>query len=202
MVWTTRLWFIFTLAVLLLLLPRPRVAHSRPVPMAIQSGPEIGQESPAFDPQHVWGPDRGTHACPMCKYGYIQGVLYWVSSDDHWDEVKKWARFLDEESQKRGTGRFKAYLIYTNPNLKPLKDVEKQLTLLAQELSLRQIAVTYVPSPTDSATAVLNKINPGARNTVIVYKKRRVFDKLINCEPNESNLKRLLASVDSAEKLK
>ncbi len=201
MVWTTRPWLIYTLAVLLLL-PISRVAHARPAPVPIQSGPDIGQESPAFDPQHVWGPDRETHACPMCKYGYIQGVLYWVSSDDHWEEVKKWARFLDEESQRRGTERFKAYLIYTNPNSKPLKEVERQLIRLAQELSLKQIAVTYVPSPTDSATAALNKINPRARNTVIVYKKRKVFDKLVDCEPNESNLKRLLASVDSAEKIK
>lgn len=168
----------------------------------IPSGLDIGQESPAFDPQHVWGPDRGSHACPMCKYGYIQGVLYWVNTDDNWEEVKKWAGFLDQESARRGDERFKAYLIYTNPNLKPLKEVEKQLTRLAQELSLKQIAVTYVPSPTDRATAALNKINPKAKNTIIVYKKRTVFDKFVNFEPSEEDLRRLVASVDRAEKEK
>lgn len=42
----------------------------------IQSGLNVGDESPAFDPQHAWGPDKGSHACPMCKYGYHPGVMF------------------------------------------------------------------------------------------------------------------------------
>jgi protocatechuate 3,4-dioxygenase beta subunit len=78
--------------------------------------------------------------------------------------------------------------------------VESKLASLARELGLRHVAVTYVPSPTDRETAALNRINPRTRNTVIVYRQRRVFDKFVDFEPTEENLERLSASVDRAER--
>ena len=164
----------------------------------LDSGLRVGEESPPFDPQHVWGPDKGSHACPMCKYGRIQGVLYWVGADPGSDEVRRMAAFLDRESARRGEKRFKAYLIYTNPDRLPFPEVESKLAALGRALSVRHVAVTYVPSPKDPETAALNGINPMARNTVIVYSHRRVFDKFVNFEPTEGNLGRLSASVDRA----
>jgi protocatechuate 3,4-dioxygenase beta subunit len=164
----------------------------------LDSGLRIGEESPAFDPQHAWGPDKGSHACPMCKYGRIQGVLYWVAADPASDEVRTMATFLERESARRGGKRFKAYLIYTNPGRAPLPEVDSKLASLGRELGLRHVAVTYVPSPTDRETAALNRINPGTRNTIIVYRQRRVMDKFVNFEPTDENLERLSAAVNRA----
>jgi len=164
-----------------------------------KSGRAIGENSPAFEPQHVWGPDKGTRACPMCVYGNRQGVLFWLNSDSDWENAKKLAKFLDQESERRGVAKFKSYLIYTNPRGMPSAEIEEMLTSFAKELSLRHIAVTYVPSPTDAKTTSLNEINPSLGNTVIVYKRRRVFDKFPNFMPSEKNLKLLTGSVNRAE---
>lgn len=166
----------------------------------LDSGLRVGEESPAFDPQHAWGPDKGSHACPMCKYGRIQGVLYWVGADPGSDEVRTMAIFLERESARRGGQRFKAYLIYTNPNRDPLPQVDSRLASLGRELDLRHVAVTYVPSPTDRKTAGVNRINPRTRNTIIVYRQRRVVEKFVDFEPTVENLERLSAAVDRAER--
>ncbi len=165
----------------------------------MRSGRAIGESSPAFDPQHVWGPDKGSRACPMCVYGNRQGVLFWLNSDSDWVNAKKLAKFLDEESDRRGAAKFKPYLIYTNPQGKPIAEVEETLISFAKELNLKNIAVTYVPSPTDSKTAGLNEINPSLKNTLILYKKRKVFDKFVEFEASENNLKLLANAVNRAE---
>lgn len=163
------------------------------------SGRAIGESSPAFEPQHVWGPDKGTRACPMCVYGNRQGVLFWLNSDSDWGNAKKLAKFLDEESERRGVAKFKSYLIYTNPLGKPTAEVEESLISFAKELNLKHIAVTYVPSPTDAKTTALNEINPSLGNTLILYKRRKVFDKFVNFEPSEKNLRLLTGAVNRAE---
>lgn len=165
----------------------------------IVSGLDILAESPAFEPQHVWGPDKGSHACPMCKYGYQPGVLFWVNSDANQDEVEKWAKWLEELSFQLGDGNFKAYLIYTNPKKLPRQQLETNLAAFGQKLDLKKIAVTYVPSADDKATdTYLNRINPATENTFIVYNNRKVADKFVNFKFNEQNIALLKTSVKRA----
>ena len=162
----------------------------------LSSGLGIGSEAPAFDPQHVWGPDKGSHACPMCKYGSLQGVLLWVNTDELEDAGRIAAR-LEREIRERDPKRLRAFVIYTNPGGKPIREVEDLLTSVAEKASLRQVAVTYVPSPTDPKTSALYRINPDrrVRNTVFVYRKRRVVDKFVNLEADEISLQKLADSM-------
>ncbi len=175
-----------------------RLYEEYDLPKAI-SGRAIGESSPAFEPQHVGGPDKGTRACPMCVYGNRQGVLFWLNSDSDWGNAKKLAKFLDEESERRGVAKFKSYLIYTNPQGKPISEIDETLTSFAKELNLKHLAVTYVPSATDAKTTALNEINPSLGNTLILYKKRKVFDKFLDFEPSEKNLRLLTGAVNRAE---
>ena len=145
------------------------------------SGREILDDSPAFDPQHAWGPDKGSHACPMCKYGYQPGVLYWVNTNTDWQEVESWAKWLEDLSLQMGEKNFKAYLIYSNPQGLSAAQMESKLSESGQNSSLRKIALTYVPALDNKASyAYLNRINPQTRNTFIVYNNRRVADKFVN----------------------
>jgi len=45
----------------------------------IKSGLAIGADCPAFDPLHLSGIDKGKHTCPMCKYGFGQGLMVWFN---------------------------------------------------------------------------------------------------------------------------
>lgn len=169
----------------------------------IPSGINIGSESPAFSPQHVAGPDKGSHACPMCKYGYHPGVMLFLNTDDQWDEIAAICRRLEEESVRRNAQRFKAYLVYTNPKNLPVKEVEAKLQRFADSLSIKNMAITYVPSIHDKKTEMyLNEINPKTRSTLIVYNNRKVFDKFIDFTATEKNFNLLFSSVEEAGKSK
>ncbi len=41
------------------------------------SGLSVGENCPAFDPIHFSGPDEGKTRCPMCSYGFDQGIIIW-----------------------------------------------------------------------------------------------------------------------------
>jgi protocatechuate 3,4-dioxygenase beta subunit len=167
------------------------------------SGPAISKENPAFDPQHAWGPDKGSHACPMCKYGYQPGVLYWVNSNTDWYEVEAWTMWLEQLSLRSGEKTFKAYLIYSNAPGLSKEQIEEKLSALGRKLNVTKMALTYVPRPDDAASnAALNKINPQTRNTFIVYVNRRVVDKFVNLSFDERNTKLLEWSVRRAGEVK
>lgn len=166
---------------------------------SVASGRDIMDESPAFEPQHAWGPDKGSHACPMCKYGYRPGVMFWVSSDANMGQVEQWASWLEALSAERGDENFKAYLIYTNPGALSREQLETKLAALGRKLDLKRVAVTYVPSVTDTSTDThLNRINPAAENTVIVYNNRKVVDKFVNLGFTEQNARLLKKAVERA----
>ena len=163
------------------------------------SGLLKNEECPAFRPHHVWGPDKGSTACPMCKYGNKQGVMVWINTDD-WKNIAKLATALEKEITKVGLGKIRAFLIYMNPSKWSKNELEGQLQQFAKENKLEQVAILYIPSPEDEKTAGLYRINPsnGIRNTLFVYKNRRVFDKYINLEASQANLSLLLKSISEA----
>ncbi|MCY7352797.1 MAG: hypothetical protein LH606_19415, partial [Cytophagaceae bacterium] len=160
------------------------------------SGLLVGENCPAFDPTHVWGPDKGSRTCPMCKYGArTGGVMAWLGDDD-WANAGKLALFLEKEIQQRGSQRFKGFLIYTNPKNRPKADVEKQLQAFAEQYHLREVSVVHVPSVDDKKTSFLYSINPRSENTIMVYHRRRVAEKFVNFSATEANLQRILAVVN------
>ena len=150
------------------------------------SGLNIGEDQPSFSPYHAWGPDKGTTTCPVCKYGRYHGILYFVGNSSSLTETKEWLQFLEKESVKRAN-YLKVYLIFENdkPNQ---KEILSQLEQLGKELSIKNSALTVVPSWQDKESeAILNKINPSVKNTFVIYKHRSIVDKYINLQPAEEN---------------
>ena len=164
---------------------------------ALQSGLAVGADAPAFDPWHVAGPDKGTHACPMCKYGKGQGVLAWANTQSA-DELVTLLTRLEKEMRDRGESRLRAFVIYMNPDRLPRPEVEKRLADIASSAHVERVALAWVPSPTDDATAALYHINPDpdVRNTMVVYRQRRVVEKFVNLPMTPAGLDRLLAAVE------
>lgn len=166
---------------------------------AVSSGLNIGEDNPSFIPFHAWGPDKGTRTCPVCKYGRYHGIVYFVGNRPDWDDIKKWLTFLESESNKRSK-YLKAYFVYGNEKGYDADKRRKELEQIGQQLGLNRIALTYVPSLEDDESEVsLNKINPEAENTFIIYRYRTIVDKYINLKANPDNFKRL---ADVLEKTK
>lgn len=165
----------------------------------IESGKSIGEDLSSFTPFHAYGPDKGTKTCPICKYGWFHGILYFVGNNPDWDEIKQWLTFLDTESQKREK-YLKAYFIYGNE-----KDYSKEnrlsyLERLGNELQLKSMALTFVPSFSDESSDIyLNKINPNIENTVIIYRRSNIIGKFTNLKPTKENFAILQNRLDNTQ---
>jgi protocatechuate 3,4-dioxygenase beta subunit len=139
----------------------------------------------------------------MCKYGYHPGVIVFLNTDADWENATAICKRLEDESKKRKSKKFKAYLVYTNPAKLSIKELESKLEKFASDLSIKNMAITYVPSINDKKTEMnLNKVNPETKNTIIVYNNRMVFDKFVNFIPTEENFNFLFNSVEEAGKSK
>jgi protocatechuate 3,4-dioxygenase beta subunit len=138
------------------------------------SGLQIGEDNPSFIPFHAWGPDKGTRTCPVCKYGRYHGIVYFVGNNPDWADIKKWLKYLEGESIKRKK-YLKAYFAYGNEKGYSKKQRQEELEKIGTELGLKNIALTYVPSMTDTESEVnLNKINPAVKNTFVIYTHHEV----------------------------
>lgn len=165
---------------------------------SVVSGKAIGEDVISFTPFHAWGPDKGTKTCPVCKYGWYNGVLYFVGNRPNWDEIKLWLIFLEKESAKRAE-YLKVYFIYGNDNRYEKSLREAELTQMGMELGLEKVALTYVPSLTDKVSEVhLNKVNPQAENTFIVYKRSRVTNNFVNLKPSTSSFNLISRALDQS----
>jgi protocatechuate 3,4-dioxygenase, beta subunit len=164
-----------------------------------QSGLNIGEDQPSFIPFHAFGPDKGTRTCPVCKYGRYHGIVYFVGNNPNWDEVKKWLTFLEQESTKRQK-HLKAYFVYGNEKSYSKETRQKELEQLGEALQIKNVALTFVPSFTDTETeAHLNKINPTVENTWIIYKHRSIIDKYIALRPTKENFSMLAEILDKTQ---
>jgi protocatechuate 3,4-dioxygenase, beta subunit len=164
-----------------------------------QSGLEIGEDNPSFIPYHAFGPDKGTRTCPVCKYGRFHGIVYFVGNNPNWDDIKKWLTFLEQESVKRSK-YLKAYFVYGNEKDYNKNTRQKELENIGLELNLKNIALTFVPSMTDTESEVnLNKINPGAENTFVIFKHRAIIDKFINFKATAGNYKIISSTLDKTK---
>jgi protocatechuate 3,4-dioxygenase beta subunit len=162
------------------------------------SGPEVGEDLLSFTPYHAWGPDKGTRTCPVCKYGWYHGILLFVGDQPAWFDIRKWLNFLEQESLLRDK-YLKAYLIYGSERDYEPAGRTALLAGLGKELNLTRVALTFVPSFRDSESDVyLARINPGVRNTIILYKRSRVIAKYVNLEATSDNFTEIKRAIDQS----
>lgn len=160
----------------------------------LQSGLAIGENCPAFEPKHVSGQDAGKNACPMCKYGYGQGVMVWWNKEEI-AELTWLLRDLEKSIETVGYQQLRVFVIYMNPANYPEGAIEEKLRLFSKQKEFNKVAITLIPSPADAETAGQYKINPLVTNTIFIYKKRKVIDKFIDYQYTGS-MKTILHKLD------
>jgi len=173
--------------------------YPKTMPDAVQSGLNIGEDQPSFSPYHAHGPDKGSTACPVCKYGRYHGILYYVGNNPNWTDIKSWLTFLERESEKRKK-YLKVYFVFGDDHGYSKETRRNQLAKLGDELNIRNTALTFVPSFHDKATEVyLNQINPTVSNTFIVYKHRSIVDKYIDLKPTRENFSKITNALNNTQ---
>lgn len=165
----------------------------------LKSGLEIGEDQPSFTPFHAFGPDKGTKTCPVCKYGRFHGIVYFVGNNSNWQHIKDWLSFLELESVKRNN-YLKVYFVYGNEKNYEKEKRQNELENLGNELNLKHIALTFVPSFSDKESEVnLNKLNPDVENTFVIYKNRAIIDKFVNLIPTPENYNLISQTLDKTQ---
>jgi len=160
----------------------------------IESGLPVGEDQPSFTPLHVYGPDKGTSTCPVCKYGRHQGLILFCGNNVGFNEMKRWLTFLESESNRRA-GRLKVYLVLQTDG--QTEQFLRQLEWMGDSLHIRHTAITVVPAFHDQPTdTYLNQINPAATNTLVIYRNRRIVDKYINLSPDEDGFRTISRGLD------
>ncbi|MEP7144054.1 MAG: hypothetical protein ABI707_14325 [Ferruginibacter sp.] len=162
----------------------------------IQSGLAVGSNCPAFEPLHLSGADKGKTACPMCKYGFGQGVMIWFNHANI-DQMKRFAQQLENEMAHRGERNFRVFLIYMNPyfdrnDATGQKILQGKIQKWCEELGLIKVAMVWVPSPVDKKTCGIYNINPEAKNTVLVYKKRTIAARWVDINYDDNALQHIM----------
>lgn len=162
-----------------------------------ESGKKIGEDQPSFMPYHAYGPDKGSRACPVCKYGRYHGIIYFVGNDPDWEDIREWLVFLEEQTVKRGKF-LKVYFVYGNSRDYNKENRQKELEKTGHELNLKNTALTFVPSFDDTESeVVLSQLNPENTNTFIIYRNRRIIDKFINLSPAAENFNLITHVLDT-----
>jgi protocatechuate 3,4-dioxygenase beta subunit len=165
----------------------------------ITSGLQVGEDNPSFIPYHAWGPDKGTRTCPVCKYGRYQGILYFAGEKESREDIENWLSFLEQQSIERDR-YLKAYFVYGNENDFSKTKRQAELEKIGQKLNIHKMALTYVPSFNDQETEVfLNKVNPAAYNTIVIYRNSNIIANYVNLKPTIENFNELTSFLDKTK---
>lgn len=156
---------------------------------SVESGLNIGETLSAFHPTHIAGPDKGTDTCPPCKYGNRPAVQVWVNEDSP-ENVLAIANNLQTKVAS-SKSEFKAFII----NVTCCEACTKNAEALAEKVKGNELGITVL-DPTNEAVK-LYKVNldPQVKNTVFVYKNRKVVAKFINLKADKEGLSALNSAI-------
>jgi len=162
-----------------------------------KSGPEVGAMVFAFEPTHVTGPDAGTDTCPVCKYGNTPAVQVWVHGDSA-SNVAKIVKVLEAKTAANPAG-LKAFVVEVIDK-SATKTTEKQLKGLAKSAAAKHVALTYVAKDNSAVSDYEINLGTQVKNTVFVYRNRKVIAKWVNLTADAKGTAALDAAVTKATK--
>ncbi len=161
-----------------------------------RSGRAIGEDQPSFIPFHAWGPDRGSRACPVCKYGRYHGIIYFVGDDPDMAEVEQWLTFLEGQSVQRDK-YLKAYFVLGDAKDYDPAERRRALGSIGKRLGLERIALTFVPSLTDSESEVdLNRLDGNIGNRFVIFRNGTIVDMFADLPPDPGSFARITDALD------
>ena len=161
--------------------------------MGADSGLNVGESVTTFHPTHVAGPLKGTEKCPPCTYGAQPQVLVWVNADKG-QNVRDLAKLLNDATEVKKDSNLRAFVIYLTDDLHA-PALREQLPKMAERVG-SSIHIAYMNRSNEAIAKY--KINTSAevKNTVIVYKNKKVTDKFVNLAADEKGKAALTQAVN------
>ena len=151
----------------------------------VDSGLKLGESVTPFHPQHVSGPDAGTDTCPPCKYGNRPAVQVWSNMDDEANTMAIAKNLSDQVASSKT--ELKAFMI----NLSSCDACIDGTKTMAGKAGLKNIAMAYLPKTDEAVSAYKVNTESTVKNTVFVYKNKKVVAKFVNLKADKAGLKSL-----------
>jgi hypothetical protein len=164
---------------------------------ALASGPDsglnVGEGVTPFNPKHVTGPNKGSNACPPCTYGARPQVQVWVNGDNMRNVVDI-AKLLNDSVKEMKASELKAFVIFLVDKEKA-GELEAMLPKLAERIGVYDIALATLPKDNNAVGNYKVNVSGDVKNTVFVYRDKKVVAKYVNLKADEKGLAALSGSI-------
>ena len=160
------------------------------------SGLQPGDPTPAFDPTHVSGPDAGTKTCPVCKYGARPAVQVWLAPDESTENAAKFTEALGKAMSAHKDKDMKGFVVMMTMCQGCVAKAEK----FGKEMAVKNVGVTYVATTDPAVKGYKINTSKDVKNTVMVYKDRKIVSTFVNLTPDKEGLAKLNAAIESVTK--
>ncbi len=123
-------------------------------------------------------------------------IQVWINNDDD-KNVEKLVKTLNEAVLANKAKNLKAFFIFVTDKG---KSFEPKLLKVEAATGAHDLALAYVPPKHDGVAAYKVNLDSGVKNTVMLYRKRKVTAKFVNLAADEKGLKELSAAVTELTK--
>lgn len=159
----------------------------------LNSGLAVGEMVTPFHPKHVAGPDAGTDTCPPCKYGSRPAVQVWINGDEA-KNVKAIAKTVHESVAQFKDAQFKGFVIFLTDKANT-EALGKKLEQLAKEERYADIALATLAKDDEAIANYKVNVSADVKNTIFIYKNKKVTNKFVNLAADEKGLGELQAAI-------
>jgi hypothetical protein len=118
-------------------------------------------------------------------------IQVWINNDDP-ANVEKLVKTLNDAITENKEKRLKAVFVFVDDKGKSL---EPRLTALAEKLKAPDLMLTYLSSKDEGVADYKVNLDPTVKNTVMIYRNRRITSKHVNLVADEKGLETLKASI-------
>ena len=160
----------------------------------VESGLDVGEAVPMMAPTHLSGPDKDTKNCVSCTYGDRPAVQIWLSPSESAETVEAFAKTISKAVKKNKKSEFKGFLI----NLTYCGDCVDKANKTVKNFKYDNIAFATLAS--NDGAVKRYKVNTAkeVKNTIFVYKDKKVVAKFVNLKADKYGLAKLNAAIAKA----
>lgn len=161
--------------------------------MMVDSGLKVGEAVTPFHPKHIAGPDKGTETCPPCKYGNRPAVQVWFH-DEAEENAAGILAALNKAVENNKSKEFKAFGIFIAECEKCVAKTET----IVKGLKFDNVGVATLDHSSEAIQAYKINTEADVKNTVLVYKDKKVVAKLVNVKADKEGLAKLEQAISKA----
>ncbi|HSI72485.1 MAG TPA: hypothetical protein VK934_04855 [Fimbriimonas sp.] len=157
-----------------------------------ESGLKVGEMVSAFHPTHVTGPLKGTSDCPPCTFGARPQVQVWINQDET-KNIVMISKLLEKEMEENKASELKAFVIVLTDTP---KETAELLSAIGDRIKAKNVALAYLSKKDAAVSDYKVNVANDVKNTVFVYRNKKVSEKFVNLKADEKGLTELSQAID------